>query len=220
MGLFQRFTRPRANLRLTTEKTEYTLGEELKGNIGVKSEEEFDIEEIMVSLICVESIKKTVGYHRTSVQASKPRKSTMSLPDMPGLEGDEDEESEEKESEYWEREEEWDQASLHRECLKICSGIHAGVGFTKEFPFVFKLPSTGRETYHSVDKNVRWVISTTMRIKGRRHMTKEFEFLVARPATSSKEIIREVVLIPCAYCGGLMPQTSTFCPNCGARRRG
>jgi hypothetical protein len=38
--------------------------------------------------------------------------------------------------------------------------------------------------------------------------------------TISKETVREVVLIPCAYCSGLMPQTSTFCPNCGARRKG
>lgn len=37
----------------------------------------------------------------------------------------------------------------------------------------------------------------------------------------SKEVItKEVVMIPCAYCKSLMPQTSTFCPNCGARRKG
>jgi len=34
-----------------------------------------------------------------------------------------------------------------------------------------------------------------------------------------KEVHKEVVLIPCKYCGGLMPQTSTFCPSCGARRK-
>ena len=34
-----------------------------------------------------------------------------------------------------------------------------------------------------------------------------------------KETIREVVLIPCSYCSGLMPQTAIFCPNCGARRK-
>lgn len=34
-----------------------------------------------------------------------------------------------------------------------------------------------------------------------------------------KEIItKEVVMIPCEYCKALMPQTSSFCPNCGARR--
>ena len=32
-------------------------------------------------------------------------------------------------------------------------------------------------------------------------------------------IIKEIVMIPCKYCGALMPQTSTFCPNCGARRK-
>jgi rubrerythrin len=42
----------------------------------------------------------------------------------------------------------------------------------------------------------------------------------AAPSPVIKEtIVKEVVLIPCEYCGALMPQTSTFCPNCGARRQ-
>jgi hypothetical protein len=36
-----------------------------------------------------------------------------------------------------------------------------------------------------------------------------------------KEVItKEIVMLPCGYCGGLMPQTSLFCPNCGAKRKG
>jgi hypothetical protein len=31
-----------------------------------------------------------------------------------------------------------------------------------------------------------------------------------------KVIIKEVVMIPCIYCGALTPQTALFCPNCGA----
>ena len=31
-------------------------------------------------------------------------------------------------------------------------------------------------------------------------------------------VVKEIVMIPCRYCGALMPQTSTFCPNCGAKR--
>ncbi len=39
-------------------------------------------------------------------------------------------------------------------------------------------------------------------------------------ATKEKvTIIREVVMIPCQYCDGLMDQTAIFCPNCGARRK-
>lgn len=38
--------------------------------------------------------------------------------------------------------------------------------------------------------------------------------------TKEKEtVVKEVILIPCQYCGGLLPQTSVFCPNCGARRK-
>jgi MFS family permease len=43
-----------------------------------------------------------------------------------------------------------------------------------------------------------------------------------QPASVVRErevVTREVVMIPCSYCGNLMPQTSTFCPNCGARRK-
>ena len=43
---------------------------------------------------------------------------------------------------------------------------------------------------------------------------------ILKAQTVSKEIIKEVVLIPCTYCSGLMPQTSISCPNCGARRKG
>ena len=34
-----------------------------------------------------------------------------------------------------------------------------------------------------------------------------------------REIIKEVVLIPCQYCGGLMPQQSITCPHCSALRK-
>jgi hypothetical protein len=33
-----------------------------------------------------------------------------------------------------------------------------------------------------------------------------------------KEVVREVVVIPCKYCGTLFAQTAIFCPHCGARR--
>jgi ribosomal protein L40E len=44
---------------------------------------------------------------------------------------------------------------------------------------------------------------------------------VATPvATKEKEvIIKEVVMVTCDYCGALLPQTATFCPNCGAKRK-
>lgn len=38
-------------------------------------------------------------------------------------------------------------------------------------------------------------------------------------AKEKETIVKEVVMLPCKYCGGLMPQTSVYCPYCGAKRR-
>jgi hypothetical protein len=34
-----------------------------------------------------------------------------------------------------------------------------------------------------------------------------------------KEIVKEIILIPCQYCGSLNPQTFLFCCYCGAKRK-
>jgi hypothetical protein len=41
----------------------------------------------------------------------------------------------------------------------------------------------------------------------------------ARMKTPREVIVKEVVMVPCKYCSGLMPQTATFCPHCGAPRK-
>jgi len=43
---------------------------------------------------------------------------------------------------------------------------------------------------------------------------------VQSPSFQKEVITKEVVMMPCGYCKSLMPQTSAFCPNCGARRTG
>jgi len=39
-----------------------------------------------------------------------------------------------------------------------------------------------------------------------------------RTIREKETITKEVVMIPCKYCGALMPQTSLFCNNCGAKK--
>jgi uncharacterized paraquat-inducible protein A len=34
-----------------------------------------------------------------------------------------------------------------------------------------------------------------------------------------KETVKEAVMVPCVYCGSLMPQTALFCGTCGAGRK-
>lgn len=48
-------------------------------------------------------------------------------------------------------------------------------------------------------------------------MGKLKEYHEAKNVVREKEIVvKEVVMVPCRYCHGLMPNTSIFCPNCGA----
>ena len=41
----------------------------------------------------------------------------------------------------------------------------------------------------------------------------------AKIKTPKEVIVKEVVMVPCVYCGGLMPQTETHCPHCQAPRK-
>ena len=41
----------------------------------------------------------------------------------------------------------------------------------------------------------------------------------ARIQTPQQVIVKEVVMVPCQYCGGLMPTTVTPCPSCKAPRK-
>ncbi len=106
--------------------------------------------------------------------------------------------------------------------MKSSEELHITPSYKKEFPFRTNIPASGRESYHSVDGSVIWSVKGVLAIKGRPDVNSEtIEVQVTKSTTPTvvKENVREVVLIPCAYCGKLMPQISTFCPYCGAHRR-
>jgi rubrerythrin len=41
----------------------------------------------------------------------------------------------------------------------------------------------------------------------------------ARIQAPREVIVKEIVMVPCQYCGGLMPTTATQCPSCKAPRK-
>ena len=41
----------------------------------------------------------------------------------------------------------------------------------------------------------------------------------AKISTPREVIVKEVVMVPCDYCHGLMPTTATECPHCKAPRK-
>src|SRR4030067_2282465 len=130
MGFFGRFTRPKASLDLTVEKLEWCLGDELKGTVNFKSQEEFDVEGIWVRIDCSESIKKIGTFTRTEHE-------TFTMKN--------------KEVEY--EQEYWDSESLYSNHVQVSNPMHVTIGFQKQFTYVIKIPSIGRETFHGVDQN-------------------------------------------------------------------
>jgi rubrerythrin len=47
---------------------------------------------------------------------------------------------------------------------------------------------------------------------------REHELALERIELEKERLSKAIIMIPCQYCGGLIPQCSTLCPNCGAKR--
>ena len=112
----------------------------------------------------------------------------------------------------------WDVANLHSDDPQAGKKLHLVPGFRKTFPLAFNIPAGGRESFDGLDGNVSWSIKAVVAIKGRPDVTSEtIELQVVQAGAVSKE--KKVVMVPCKYCRGMMPQTATSCPNCGAPRK-
>ena len=47
---------------------------------------------------------------------------------------------------------------------------------------------------------------------------REHELAIERIELEKERLSKATIMIPCQYCGGLIPQASALCPNCGAKR--
>ena len=47
---------------------------------------------------------------------------------------------------------------------------------------------------------------------------REHELAFERIELEKERLSKAIIMIPCQYCGGLVPQASALCPNCGAKR--
>ena len=192
LSFLKRLKKPKASIAIDLPEGPFTLGEELNGTITVESEEEVTVNEVILKLVCIEG-KKKIKKEWDPVEGKT-------------------------EEPYW------DEAVLVNIKRKVSGPLSLTSGLKKDFPFSVKVPKVGRESYYSVDANVKWYVVARLDIKKRRNISTNELIQVTKPSTApqvikEKEIIKEVVMIPCKYCQGLMPQTSTFCSNCGARRK-
>ncbi|UCB60387.1 MAG: hypothetical protein JSW72_09865 [Candidatus Bathyarchaeota archaeon] len=113
----------------------------------------------------------------------------------------------------------WDIATLHSANPKVAEQMHLISGVKKTFPLQVNIPIAGRESFDGIDGNVSWLIKGVIAIDGRPDVTsKSIELQVIKSAQpiAKKD---DVTMVACEYCQGLMPETTTACPNCRAPRK-
>lgn len=190
MGFFKRFKKPKASVSLAIPKSTVELGEDLKGAITVSCEDEFDSTEVRAELRCIEKRRREKW-----VYDERRRRNVRRV--------------------YW------DVATLHSADPKAGGRVHVVPGFKKTFPVKVNIPAGGRESFDGLDANVSWNVKGVVAIDGRPDVTSEtMELQVIRSAAGPTAVReKEIAMVPCEYCGSLMPETATACPNCGAPRK-
>lgn len=194
-----RLTSPKATVLMKFNKSSYALGENIGGTMTVSSSEDFDATEIRCEIQCVEEAKRMKRVYDDRLRVYVDR-------------------------EYMES------TSLYSGRPALSGPTRIENGYRGSFPFSINIPAGGRPTYISVSGKVAWCVKGVVAVEGRPDITSTTtEIQVVQPTvaptvvqapspTVVKEVIKEVVMIPCKYCGGLTPQTAMVCPNCGAKR--
>jgi len=187
-----KFTAPEASVNLKLGNYCVALGEDLSGSLAVYSKEDFEATEVRCELQCVEQAQVVKQVYDPQLRRSISR--TVE-----------------------------DSAVLFSARPVLSGPTRLTNGESREFPLKINFPAGGRPTYHAVDRRVSWSLKGVVAVDGRPDVTSKMAEIqaiapAAQPVIKEKEILREVVMIPCRYCSGLMEQTVTVCPNCGAKR--
>jgi hypothetical protein len=199
MGFLKKFTNrltvPDSTINLRFENYSVALGENLTGSLNICAREDFDVTEVRCELQCVERARVIKQVYDAQLRRALPREVE-------------------------------DSAVLFSARPVLSGATHMINGETKDFPLNINFPAGGRPTCQGIDRKVTWTIKGVVAVDNRPDIvTKTCEIQVIAPAAQptvikEKEIVRQVVMIPCKYCSSLMEQTVTVCPNCGAKRTG
>jgi hypothetical protein len=163
-----------------------------KGTTKLCSDEEFDARQLVVQLACVETVKQT-GFIQFGLL---PLQSVSSFNNV----------------------------EIYRDWRVLFGTVRVPKGFDTTYSYTLIISAQATETLYGAEHSVRWQLCAILEASNHPNIqTPTYEVQVARPQinqppTIMKEIIREVVLIQCSYCSGLIPQASLFYPNCGAKK--
>ncbi len=195
MGFLKKFTNkltaPEATVRLELASYCVCSGENLQGALKVSSREDFETTEVRCEILCTQQAKVLKQVYDVNLKTSIPKiveESAIICNMKPSLSGP----------------------------------AHFTNGENRDFQVNIAIPAGAPQTCSGLDRRVSWTIKGVLAVDGRPDCTSQTnEIQVTAPTsqpTIQREVIRTVVMIPCKYCQGLMDQTLTACPNCGAKR--
>jgi hypothetical protein len=195
MGFFKKLhdkvSAPEANVELKFSSYSVVLGGNLEGSLNVFSKEDFDSTEVRVEIQCVQQDRVIRQEYDPALKRYIPREVQES-------------------------------AIIFAAKPVLSNATHINNGETRSFPLNINIPAGGRPTNQGIQK-VTWTIKGVVAVDGRPDATShtaEIQVLesTAQPVIMQREVVREVVKIPCRFCGTLFDQLETSCPNCGAKR--
>jgi hypothetical protein len=188
----QKLTSPNATVTLKLDKYGVSAGENIQGKLLVTSREEFDATEVRCEMDCTEEARVTKQVYDATLRRNVAREVTES-------------------------------AVLFAAKPVLVGQVHIVNGEIEEYPVNINVPAGARPTYQSITNRVNWTIKGVVAVDGRpdcvsQQVAIQVAPAPAQPVIKEREVVREVVMIPCKYCGGIMNQTETACPHCGAKR--
>jgi len=195
MGFLKKFTNkltaPEASVHLNLSSFSVSLGENLQGNLNVTSQENFQTTEVRVEIVCTEQARVLKQVYDPALKTSIPK-----LVD--------------------------ETAIIYNMKPSLAGSTYFSNGDNRNFPINVNIPAGAPPTSLNLDRRVTWTIKGVLAVDGRPDRSSQIiEIQVIAPTiqpTIQREVVRTVVMIPCKYCQGLMDQTLTVCPNCGAQR--
>lgn len=197
MGFLKKFTNhltaPDASVQLRFTTYSVVLGENLQGSLDIAAEEDFVTTEVRCEIVCVEQAKVIREVYDAALKRSIPQVIDQTV-------------------------------VIYSAKPALTGPSHFAKGEKRSLPININIPAGARSTYTGLDHRVTWTIKGVLAVDGRPDRTTQVsEIQVISPtiqtqATMQREVIRTIVMIPCKYCQGLMDQTLTVCPNCGAKR--
>ncbi len=193
MGLFGKLNPINAKVSVMLDKPMFGDGEPVTGKLIVVSDEDVRADEIRVEINIMET-----GYSSGGPEVSIGGLTLRGRQQPPKRHV----------------------VNRHNERVVLSGPLDVYKGYSGEFPFSMSLPSVVPSMSSGViERKIKGVVA----VKGRPDKTHEINVNVSGVSygvpvqAPGQVVVREVIKVPCKYCGTLIPVESQRCPTCGAR---